>query len=300
MRPNKKLFLFCMILFSVAKVNAQQYQEKSIGVNVGIVLALGNHFDRIGININAFFTAIFFQTNADLRIYYNLKNLGPKKHYFEAVASLGMVFAYGKTYNDTNLFISLVSNQTKYKNSFSYAYNCYFNKIKTTQQTGIFGIQIQNFTVLTENDIFARPRLDRFRSGAMLLQYQNKNFQFAINSTIWTGQMGNRNYGATDYYPNGYMDTVGAVYPECSHGMLSLQVKTILSYSQTAQLNLGADAEQIRNSIQNKLLHNQLKIQNAPIPMLDENGNQFMFREGQKIRQANFYYNVFLNPNIFY
>ncbi|CAN5170857.1 hypothetical protein BH09BAC5_BH09BAC5_06610 [soil metagenome] len=290
------IYLFAFLL----NADAQLFQQKNIGANIGLVLAIGNRVDRIGINVSCFYFDNFFQVNADSRIYFNLKNLGPDKKYMEAVASLGIVFGYGKTSNDSNLFFSTVSNQTKYLNSFAYSYNCYFNKIKTTQQTGIFAVQVKEISILVENDIFARPRLDRFRTGAVLVQYQYKDFQFGINATLWTGQMGNRIITSNPAFPNGYMDTTNAIYPEFSHGLLSGQIKYLLPYSQTAQANIGYDAEQIRNFMQNQFLHHLFSSKNASIPMLDNTGNPYLFQEGQKLKPAHFYYNTFLNPSLFY
>jgi hypothetical protein len=289
--------LFTSLLLS-QKGNAQFYSQKNFGARVGIVLGIGNRIDRIGFCGNAYYAVNFFQTNADVRAYYNFKNFGPRKKHFELVTSLGVVFGFGKKDTADNLFYSSVSNQTKYKNSFAYSYNCYFNKVKTTQQTGIFALQFQGFSLIGENDLFARPRFDRFRTGAFLLQYQYKEFQFAVNSTLWTGQMGNvvRN----EHFPNGYVDTTNGVYPEFSNGLLSAQVKCILPYYQFAQGNIGVDAEQVRNVLQNKMIHEVFRAHNSDIPMLDTNGNQYLYKEGQQIRKPVFYYNAFLNPGIFY
>lgn len=297
--PIKLILIFCF-LFLFQNSDAQLYTQKNVGVNAGVVFALGNRFDRVGISVSAYYSENFFQMNSDLRYYFNFRNLGPQKKYGEAVASLGVVFGFGKMNSDTNLFLSSVSNQTHYKNSFAYSYNCYFNKIKTTQQTGIVGLQYDHFSLLIENDIFARPRFDRFRTGAVLLQYQDKQFQYGINSTLWTGQMGNRVADSSAHLPYGYMDTTGGVYPNYSHGLLSAQLKVVLPYSQFAQVNAGVDAEQVRDAIQNRFIHDVFRNKNAPIPMLDTYGLPYLYHKGQKIRPARFYYNAFLDPGVFY
>jgi hypothetical protein len=303
----KKIVYILLLLFSVQLMTAQQFSEKGFGGNAGIVIALGNRFDRLGFSFNGFYKDNFFQGNAGFRLYYNFRNLGPKKQYLEGQTSLGVVFGMGRTDTIRNRFVNSVSNQTSYLNSIAYSYNVYFNKIGTTQQTGIFAFQFYNFSLLTENDIYARPMLDRFRTGAFLLQYQYQDFQFGINTTLWTGQMGCKVNDGSYPSAHGCMDTTGATYAHYSHGLLSAQVKYIAPYYQTAQLSLGIDAEQVRHAVQNRFIHDMPfvpkkwnKANNAHIPMLDDKGEQYLYKEGQKIRPARFYYNVFLNPALFY
>ena len=219
------------------------------------------------------------------------------------VASMGVVYGYGIKDTTENYFYTPVSNQTQHKNSFAYAYNYYFNTIQTSQSVGTFSIQVDQFQLIAENDIFAQPKLDRFRTGAFILQYHKDKYQLGINSTLFTGQMGQRvtdeNYPSNHVYEN----TVGAKYPKFSHGLISAQFQYAGDFYQVYQGNIGIDSERIRNFIQNKLIHDISSIGkhlNAHIPMLDENGEQYLFKEGQKIKPMKFYFNGFTNPSIFY
>ena len=215
---------------------------------------------------------------------------------------------YGAKQQGHNRFVSVVSNQTHYANSVGYAYNVYFNKIKTTQQTGLIAFQFSELSLISENDIFARPTLDRFRTGAFLVQYQYKDqYQFAVNCTMWTGQMGNKITDDKDFPFTGYMDTTNGVYTQYSHGLLSGQFKMALDRGQTLQANMGIDAEQVRNFVQNRLIHDMVFIPrkwykpiNCHIPMLDVNGNQYLYRPSQKIKPAQPYWNVFTGAGSFY
>lgn len=292
------LFLISNFLFS-QNGNAQEFTSKNSGVRVGLVVGLGNRIDRIGISCNAYYFDNFLQVNAEVKAYYNFRNPGPKKMYPELQSALGFVIGYGKNVSDSNQFITSISNQTNYRNSFAYSYNFYLNKVRTTQQTGIVALQFQQLSVVVENDILARPRFDRFRTGAFLIQYQYKQFQFAVNSTLWTGQLGNV-VNDNPHFPHGYVDTTNAVYPEFSSGLLSLQFKTVLPYYQYAQANLGVDAEQVRNVMQNKFVHGVFRSKNSDIPMLDTQGKQYLYKDDQEIRKGHFYYNALLNPGIFY
>lgn len=308
-KRNVLVFLFSIFVF--CSVFSQQilYHDKYFGFNVGANVVFGTHVQRLGIVCNTYYVNSHFQTNAEARFYFNAKNLGPNKKYLEAVTSLGILYGYDVNRGYYNPFLNSVSNQTRYRSSVAYSYNAYWNKIKTTQQTGIIALQFDKVTFIMENDILARQTLDRFRTGAFLLQFQNDSlFQAAVNCSMWTGQMGNKqSITNTNIYPQCYMDTVGGAYTNYSHGLLSAQVKYNLGYSQNAQVNIGVDSEKIRNAVQNKVIHDMkflpkkwIKHQNCHIPMLDDKGNQYLYLEGQKIKPAKFYFNIGSNQGLFY
>jgi hypothetical protein len=303
--------LLCIFMLSACFVNAQEilYKQNGFGFSVGAHLALGTHVQRVGLSFNAFYVKDIVQINGETRFYFNAKNLGPAKRYEEAVTSLGMLLGFGERSSSYNPFLSCVSNQTGHRYSVAYAYNLYHNRIGTAQRTGIIALQFNRISFITENDIFAKAILDRFRTGAFLLQYQHDSlFQAGVNCSMWTGQMGK--VTATDskqIYPGCYMDTTGGVYTNYSHGLLSAQLKWNAGYSQTIQMNAGVDAEQVRHVMQNKLIHDMKwmpqklqKVKNCHIPMLDENGNAYLFKEGQKIKPAKVYLNVYSNAGVFY
>jgi|688.fasta_scaffold00769_42 hypothetical protein len=304
--------LFIIIILSLhLRVQCQDLAEYNgkFGFNLGVNFALGTHFQRIGFNVNGFLVANHIQLNSEARLYFSFKNLGPSVIYPECVLSQGIVFGYGKKVGYFNPFINSISNQTYYNSSFSYSYNWYFNNIKTKQVTGIIAIQAGEFTLITENDILAKQVLDRFRTGAVLLQYQYEDYvQVAVNCTMWTGQMGK----STPIYKNEvfwkcYMDTTNGIYNKFSHGLLSAQTKINVGFGQTIQFNAGIDAEQVRNAIQNNLIHDLKfipkkwnKAKNCHIPMLDTNGNQYLYDKNQQIKKHKPYFNFFANPHLFY
>ena len=309
---NKIIKLIVLIQLVIANNLLAQdlfIQNKNIGFNVGANFCFGTHFQRFGLNFNFYYINNFFQTNSEVRAYFSFKNLGPPKIYNELVLSQGIVLGYGTRQNFYNPFINSVSNQTLYKNSVAYSYNYYLNKIKTKQVTGIIALQFNTITFITENDVLAKQVLDRFRTGAFLLQYQYKDeFIAAINCTMWTGKLGHEhNFEANNIYSHCYMDTAGGLYTNYSHGLLSAQFKYNIGLGQNVQVNVGADAEQIRNVVQNICIHDarfipkKLKKRTVcHIPMLDENGNQYLYLPTQKIKKSKFYWNVFSNANLFY
>lgn len=299
-------FVFC---FLCAPAQEMMLYTSHIGFNAGLNAAFGTHFRRLGVTLNFFYRTHALQANSEIRAYFNFKTLGPTGKYPELCLSQGLVVGYGKPAPFFNSFLSVISNQTGYSNSISYAYNFWLNKRNTSQQTGIIALQFHQISFISENDILARRTLDRFRTAAFLIQYQYENtFQAAVNCSMWTGAMGRRQeINHSRIYAGCYMDTVGGLFPNTSHGLLSLQVKYHAGYSQVIQANAGIDAEQVRNTVQNKIIHDMRfipdkwnKKKNCHIPMLDENNTAFLYRENQKIRRASLFLNVFSNANIFY
>jgi len=298
-----------MLLFFPHLIRAQEliYSGKNIGFNVGANFALGTHFQRLGINFNLYYVSNFIQANTELRTYFSFKNLGPQVIYNEIVLAQGIVFGYGGKQNYYNPFINSVSNQTGHSNSVGYSYNVYLNKIKTKQVTGIASLQFNSVSFIIENDILAKPILDRFRTGAFLIQYQHRDiFLTAINCTMWTGKMG-KTTGDSNFPSLCYMDTTGGVYTHYSHGLLSAQLKYNIGMAQNIQANIGIDAEQVRNVMQNKMIHDFVflpkswfKRVNCHIPMLDDKGEQYLYKPDQKIKKSELYWNIFSNANLFY
>lgn len=302
----KTYFIIWFNLFYLAGV-AQLEQEQNFGFNVGFISSFGTHTQRFGVVVQGYAVYQFAQVNASVRLYDNFKDLGPKGEHPEINMAFGACFGYGKKTKELNAFVSSVSNQTGYLNSVAYSYNIWLNTIKTSQVTGIVALQFNRFTLITENDLLAKPVLDRFRTGAVLLQYQYKQFQYAINCTMWTGKMGDIVRNDSLYPHVGYLNTDGGVYTNLSHGILSAQVKYGDEFGQYYQVNAGIDAEQVRHTFQNKIIHDMPfipkkwnKANNVHVPMIDVEGNQYLYRPNQKIRKPKPYFNLHTSANVFY
>ena len=294
-----KLITYFFVFIFYSNLFSQFQLGNSFGFNVGFVGSFGTHVQRFGVVVQGYGVYKFAQFNASFRVYDNFKDLGPKGEHAEFSSSLGLCVGYGKKSHEKNLFMNSISNQTGYKNSIAYSYNFYYNKIKTSQVTGTAAFQFDRFSIISENDILAKPLLDRFRTGAMILQYQTKYFQYAVNVTMWTGQLGNIIKNDSLFRGHGYINTEGGVHQNLSHGLLSAQIKYANYYGQYLQANAGIDAEQIRNTLQNKALHDVLP-KNYHMPMIDTAGNQYLYRPTQKIRKAKLFLNGHTSPNIFY
>lgn len=304
-----RIIYLLLSLACATQARAQLWQWPSAGVNAGVVSAIGNRFQRIGLSVQAYYGYRHLQGNAEVRWYRNFRTPGPRLPHNELVTAAGVVYAWGPPPLWKDPFISVTGNQTGHRNSVGYSYNYYWNRIGTRQQTGIISVQIDRFGLISENDLFARPTLDRFRTGAVLLQYRYRAVaQLALNCTMWTGQMGTNKITGDPSFPHyGYMDTTGGRYTRFSHGLLSAQGKVHLGAGQVAQANAGIDAEQVRNALQNRLFHDMVFIprrwrqpKNCHIPMLDTAGNPYLYRPGQHIKKATPYWNVFTAPFVFY
>ena len=300
-------------MFACLSMQAQQSLYNSTqpvcGLSIGAHAAFGTHVQRLGFTLHFHVIQNHIQANCELKLFYHFKNLGPKQMHPEMVLTQGLVYAWGNNPETVSVFENAVSNQTVYKYAVAYAYNAYFNNIGTTQQTGILGIYINRWQLLTENDLLAKPSLDRFRTAAMMVQYRYQNdYLFGMHCTLWTGQFGHKQQIDDPHFKNHcYMDTVGGKHYRHSHGILAFQLNTHQFADQNLQVNAGVDAEQIRQAVQNKFIHDMpfvpsrwIKNKNCHLPMLDEHMQPYLFMSDQKIRKAKPYFNLSNNAPLFY
>ena len=302
----KLTFLLFFFLLSCAG-KAQTFSGNNYGVNIGLHLAVGTHFDRFGFSCNGYYSKNSIQINPGFKIYYNFQNIGPSKKYIEYTPSLGILFSFGRYDSSKNLFKGPVSNQTLKRNSVGYIFNYYLNTIKTAQATGTVSFQFGNFMLISEDDVFAGGIRDEFRTGSGLIQYRNRDLQYGINFTGWTGKRGVHINDPAYPSRNGYMDMSNSLYGYVSAGLLSFQVQYAAKYGQVIQGSVGVDDERVRNFFQNKLVHRLFFSPKqgrwrggADLPMIDNKGKMYVYKQGQKIRQPKFYFNLFANPNLFY
>lgn len=302
-----KLYSLAFFFSITFLTKAQTFSGNNYGLNVGLHISAGTHFDRIGISCNGYYAHHSYQLNPGFKIYYNFRNIGPSKKYFELAASIGLIFPFGKNDSAKNIFISSIGNQTGKRNSMGYSFNYYLNNIKTSQTTGTVSFQFGNFQIISEDDVFAGGIRDEFRTGSGLIQYRYKNFQYGINFIGWTGKRGTHRDDPNYPSRNGYMDMSNSLYGNVSTGILSAQVQYAAQYGQIIQGNAGIDEERVRNFFQNKLIHrfffSPKKEQwrgGSDLPMIDSEGKMYLYKKDQKIRHTKLYLNLFTNPNLFY
>ena len=278
--------------------------ELVAGATAGVTVNIGNKVNNIGIFVSAYVHYDYVQFNPGVRVRYNFKNLGIPGRYWEFDCYGGLLFAFGKHNETKNLFINSVSNQTKRPYSIAYSYNIYCDGIGTSQKTGTIALQFDKISLIMENDLFGDNK-DRFRTAATTVQYHSQETVIGLSIILWTGEAGERITGSDYPARKGYFSQ--GRYGQYSHGILCLQARQYLDYGQNIQLAAGIDAEQVRNVFQNKIFHdmvllppNFVKNQSHHMPMLDTNGNLYLYQSGQKIRKPAPYVNAGLNTGNFY
>lgn len=302
----------CLLIFLVLiTTNTNFGQIQNFGMSGGLSFSFGNKVNRIGLRGAVFYTYGFAQINATVNSYYNFQTLALKKKTPEIQLGIGTQLGFGKKDSITNRFVTLTENNTGYFYSAGYSFMYFFDKQNTSQGGGIMNVNIENFTFATANDLFGFGKgwRDRFRTAAVLFQYRYLDTKFGINSTLWTGDyIGCVKVKDSDYPARfGYKENDKAIYGNSMASLLSLQVEQLLPYTQVARVNIGIDSEYVRHTLQNKLIHDQyfiperiIKRPQMHFPMLDKDGNQFLFKEGQKVRPASFYFNLGMNNGLFY
>lgn len=298
------LFSFCFILF-FNPAHSQFEFNSNFGAQLGISFALGTHHNRIGLMTKFYYQYEYIQVNLQLSGFCNFQALGNRKKGLEGQVKLGVVGAWGPKDSIPNPFLNEVSNQTGRKYAVGYSYNYYFDNLGTSQFTGTFGLELWNARLIFENDFIAFMGSDKFRTGSIGLFYRLHNTLFGLSHIAWTGDpyhKGGKWVEDDQKFPAkyGYMDMADVPYGGFSTGILALSVEHKIPYEQYIGASIGIDADQIRNALQNKAIHENKILQNPHIPMVDSKGEQYLYREGQSIRPAEFYLQFLGNGGLFY
>jgi hypothetical protein len=297
---------------STATLSAQWEWGNGFGGQVGISCAFGTHKNRIGVIAKAYYAGKGFQVNTQVGFWYYGTQVGSNKSTWEMQARLGALGAWGKTDSIVNPFVHELGNQTGRRFTAGYSYIWYWNTMKTSQGSGAIGFQWGPVTYILENDFLGFAFGDKYRTGAMGLYYRHRNTQFGIRNITWTGDpyapdMPKMITGTDFPARYGYKDMSQAPFGDCSAGIVSVFVEHQFLTGKYIDASIGIDAEQIRNVVQNKWIHdspilplNWGKVGNPHIPMVCDDGSPYMYEEGQKIRPARFFMQFGYNGNGFY
>jgi hypothetical protein len=280
------------------------------GAQVGLCVELGTHRVRIG-GVARFYTHWeHVQVNIEFGGLYNACSFGTDGRSFEGQLKFGLVGAWGKKDSLlSNPFVGAVEQQTKRPYALAYGYNFYWDNQATSQATGSFGIQVHTVRLVMENDFLAFLQEDKYRTGAIGLYYQRGAWQLALQQISWTADpYGDDTYTVHDsptYTKDcakyGYRDLQHESYCDKSVGVLRFRaLHHTGALGQILGAHLGLDAEQIRHALQNKLIHDSFLLENPHIPMIDREGEAFLFQEGQQIRTPRYHGGFSINPTTFY
>lgn len=277
----------------------------------GLKVDLGFPINRIGMLLQASYTWDFVTLNGLLAGQYQFSHLGPRPMQpgWEWQTGLGAVVGWGPPRQDTHPFQHLVANQTGRFYALGYAWKYYRDPMQTSQLTGLLGLNFGPWEILSENDAYTGLVYDRYRTGGVSVAYRHHSFRFTVFNTLWTGDPYQQPRVKDSDYPAryGYKDLSRAPYGHFSHGILGVQVMAALPYYHLGQVSLGIDAEQIRNFVQNRMIHdmyflpkNWTQVRNAHYPMLDQQGEPFLYQPEQQVRRPRPYFSLGLNPTLFY
>jgi hypothetical protein len=316
---KKIAFVSFLLLFSIHAQSQWQWAstgEFRIGGQLGLSFSIGTHTQRVGLMAKVFVHYNFVQINLQALGAYNFHALGSKQKGWEVQLRAGVVGAWGRRDTIVSPYLNEVSNQTGRRYALGYAFNIYRDNFATSQVSGTFGLTLRSFRMVMENDFLSFNPQDRYRTGCVGFYYWLKetNTQIGVHHLSWTGDpYGEHAEWVRDStFPSrfGYIDTYNAPYGRNSVGALGVEIEQILPFYQYAHAAIGIDAEQIRNAMQNKLIHDSPIIpanwgdndegKNPHIPMICVDGKCYLHKEEQQIRPAKFYFQLRGNSTLFY
>lgn len=304
-------------LVLIAGTKAQK-NNPEFGAQIGVSLNLGTHVNRVGLMADLFCHFQYIQLNFQSVCFYNFKSFGSEEKGLEAQIKFGLTAAWGSvdSIRFKDPFMSCYGNQTGRPNAISYAYLIYLDGFGTSQLSGLFALEIQNFKFIFENDFLAFQSFDKYRTGAISLQYRWKNWQFGLKQVSFTGDPYAKYCPWIDdgIFPSrsGYIDMSSAPKGNKSLGILAMQLNRKITelnpslpmsiFNPQIGLEIGLDSERIRNLIQNKMVHdsrilplNWGKIKNPHIPMICKDGCPYTYHKGQEIKPVKSYFNFAVN-----
>ncbi len=291
-----------------------------VGGQAGVSFTFGTHQNRLGLIIKGFAGYNFVQMNGQVAFYKNFYSIGANQSTWEGQARLSVLGSWGRRDTLRAVLVNEVSNQTLKPNAAAYGYIWYWDKQGTSQHSGLISFQSRKFQFVMENDLFSFLVRDRYRTGAIALSYLlPTNTRISLKHISYTGDAfikghkwvrDNINFPG----PYGYMDTENVPFGNKSIGSLTVGVEQALPYFQQANFDMGIDAEQIRNLLQNRFIHDNLTVpahwvensefnfegKNPRIPMLDRDNKPYVYKKEQKIRRPKFFSLLSLNGSWFY
>lgn len=300
----KSALFFILLSFSTATF-AQFKSRPIVGAQMGIVVNLGTHQQKLGVTGNLFYHDFFYQLNLGSQISFNFNSYGERKMFWENRTHLGAVLLVGKQQLIATPFFDGLQHQTNFNYGIAYNYLWYYDDSGTSQRSGAFGAHIKNFFLAIENDVFGGQARDRFRTSIIYMHYRTEYLTYFIENYLWTGETRGSTWTkvAHPYMPNGFRDLSELPFGKTSHGILNIGVHGHLPYHQWATVKVGIDDESIRNFIQNKLGHDLIFLpkkmkRNTPhYPMLDNKGCPVFEKEAK--RKTRFYFAASLNNYLF-
>jgi len=297
---------------NIGQVRSQADQWK---VHLQMTTNLGSPENNIGFKvIGEYYTDTEIELALAYDIRYHFDNFGPDINHLEhsLIGTINYVWGDRIESDDNDLSYIKFMDSRRFKNAFGYTWQRFFNDIGTSQNVGAFHMRFNKTVTQFSNDVFANTNgKDRYRTGGFSFGFYEKETLFMAKLLIWTGdshckemrKIRDSNYPARW----GYRDITDCNYGRMSHGILSFGVTHDMGYGQTVGSYFGLDSEYIRDFVQNKVFHDLYfiprfmnKAKNLHLPMKTENGANYLFEDGQKVRSDRFVWQFSLNPSSLY
>lgn len=270
---------------------------------------LGTPINRLGFILQAGLIYERFQLFSQFRAHYQFTSWVKNKSTPELQSAIGGLLSWHKADN-LPIHELLYQNFTSFSNSIGYVYHVYLDKIKTSQHSGSIVLQTHQLAFIFENDVLAGLGKDEFRTGGFKITYQMDPYHsIGLSTILWTGQTTNAIRIDSSHYLSkyGYKDLSQTLYGNHSVGIIGIDYSTYHASLGVIQTKIGVDAEPIRHIFQNKLIHDMPfipqkwnKVRNPHYPMLDIEGKPYINPENQKIRKAEPFFQIGVNPSCFY
>jgi hypothetical protein len=277
------IFALCLGL----SLNAQKWERDDWGIQIGISADLGTHINQVGLKIQGYYTYEFVQVNIGNHIRFNSKHFGDRINFVTQRINTGIALMGGRENTTPQLIFDGLNHQSEHEFAIAYNYLWYFDNIGTSQRSGGWGIHIQQFSMLIENDLFAGSGRDRFRTSHASISYHDDLYNISLNTQLWTGETwGTKLQNTTDsIYQKGFKDLSATHYGKTSHGILSIGVDYQIIYGNHLSAVMGIDSERVRHGLQNRFMHDKnfiparWRTPNVNYPMLNIKGLPVHFKE---------------------
>ncbi len=302
--------LVALLCFTVIGMRASELHAQ---YRLGAVVTLGKPVMRIGLMAGAQWSYSLASANIEVRWHHNFSSYGPPISSNEWQTKLALMGGWGtdKGYD----FIHHIYLPTYTQNNWDlgYSLNYYHDDLGSSQWTGTFLARLDRVLVAIENDIFTPWGMsDSYRTGTLQIYYADSLQLLEWRNTMYTGYTHceqKKRITEDKSYPArwGYIDFSDCKYAAYSHGVSAIVYQRRLPYAQIASVGVGMDDEHIRNFWQNRVIHDMYmfparwnKAQNLHIPMVAEDGDNYLYGEDQEIRRSNIFWELGLNPTSAY
>lgn len=306
---TRELWHWCLVLLFLQAGGSPSFGQSSWGVRLGLSVRMGTSLQRIGLVAGCSWQFDNGQIQLEWRGHEHLRALGTQIPSLEHQLRLRLSGGWGQR-NAKILEGASPLDRWRAAYRLGYQWNWYFDDQQTSQETGTLLVGIHGVDLMLENDALAllHPG-DRFRTGAWSLSWQQGPWKWMTRVILWHGATKGAPRQNVLQYPGpfGFKDLRGRLYGDRSHGIWQFSASYHLGFGQTSGLALGYDSERIRHFFQNQLIHDLPflprqwnKARNPHYPMLDREGQPYLFFPGQELRRGQLTWEWMLNDGSLY